>query len=393
MKMRPHILLSVLALAAQLGCSRAEDSGSSVSDDVPVVTTRSLDSLPTARLGEPVTVLGDAGVPLGDVVGAGRLSDGRLVVADGGNSVLHWFAADGRLVGSFGGPGDGPTEFRTIQAMGVLAGDTVWVYDFAHQRVTFVSPDRSASRVTSLRPRLGSGLAVGILSDGTILAAESWSSTGVAGAAQPGLNREPVAYVSYSREGELRDTLTLVPGREVILRLEDGRAVMGSAPLGRSAVHAVADDRLVVGDQEERELREYTVAGRLARVIRWGGADLRVDQRWEEAWRAERLASVGRGERAEVERQLAGTVLPERRPAFGHLLPGAVGGVWVGDYPMPGAEPAEWVYFDSAGVATERLRMPARFHPLQIGGGWVLGVARDAYDVETVELRRVETRQ
>ena len=54
-----------------------------------------------------------------------------------------------------------------------------------------------------------------------------------------GLDRELAAYVRYSAEGRLRDTVGLFPGREVWLRSEDGRGVMSSAPLGRRSVHAI----------------------------------------------------------------------------------------------------------------------------------------------------------
>lgn len=43
--------------------------------------------------------------PFFEVAGALRLTDGRLVVANGGAGALHFFAPDGAILGSVGGEG------------------------------------------------------------------------------------------------------------------------------------------------------------------------------------------------------------------------------------------------------------------------------------------------
>ncbi len=61
------------------------------------------------------------------VVGATRLSDGRIAVADGGSKELRFFDTNGRHLVSVGGPGEGPGEFRFLYSLDRLPGDTLIV--------------------------------------------------------------------------------------------------------------------------------------------------------------------------------------------------------------------------------------------------------------------------
>jgi hypothetical protein len=52
--------------------------------------------------------------------------------------------------------------------------------------------------------------------------------------------------------------------------------------------------------------------------------------------------------------------------------------------------PSIWNVFDRQGRWTGDVTMPARFLPTEIGADYVLGIARDADNVETVVMYRVE---
>lgn len=88
----------------------------------------------------------------------------------------------GAPLGTAGGMGDGPGEFRIIQAMGVTRADSVWVYDYSHRRLTFLDSGGQMVGMASLRPALSAGAIVGRLADGSFVAAEMWSTgrTGLA---------------------------------------------------------------------------------------------------------------------------------------------------------------------------------------------------------------------
>ncbi len=331
----------------------------------------------------------DATTDLTDVVGAALLEDGRIAIADAASSQVHYFGADGAHLATLGGAGDGPGEFRTIESLGVLPGDTVWVHDFAYQRLTFIDPELRIDRIVALQPRLGAGLAAGVLETGVVVVGQAWSSARVGAATEVGLNREPVAYAAYSARGELVDTVALVPGREVILSQEDGRGVMSPAPLGRHAVHALVGGRLVVGDQEDPELRVIDLGGGAPDTLRWSVPSLEVTPQMRDAWREERLAGVPASEHQELERSLLDAPWPDRRPAYGDLLPGGAHEIWVADFALPGRTPASWTVLGMDGALRASVPTPDGFRPLAIDGDRVVGVTRDEFGVPTVEVRRL----
>ena len=386
--------LLIAAVAGSTAACGPEPSPRTVavrdSAGVRIVTTLVPASARPFSVGPPTLSIGSEAAPLNRVVGTVRLSDGRIVVADGGDSILRFYSEAGELVGEVGGEGDGPGEFRLLQSLGRVSGDTVWAYDFSHRRITFASPDASMVGVVELRPPPGSGLAVGVLPDGSILLGESWS-TGVSRSSAPGLNRDPVAYVRYSASGSLIDTVTLAPGREVLLSMEDGRGVMSAAPLGRRAVHALVGETLAIGDQIDHEIRLWSPRGDLRGIMRWTGGDLEVGPGLRAAWREARLVGLPPEARAAAERDLAGLSYPTRRPAHGEILATDSGGLWVAEYAVDG-DSGRWAVFDSAGVWQGVVSMPDRFTPTRVGATWVLGVSRDEFDVERVEWRPLRSR-
>jgi DNA-binding beta-propeller fold protein YncE len=61
---------------------------------------------------------------------------GEIYVSDGyGNARMHKFSADGKLLGSWGGPGDGPGQFAIVHTCCVDANGTVYVSDRENDRI------------------------------------------------------------------------------------------------------------------------------------------------------------------------------------------------------------------------------------------------------------------
>jgi peptidylglycine monooxygenase len=69
-------------------------------------------------------------------------ASGEIYVADGyGNASVHRFSADGRHLGSWGGPGAGAGEFTTPHGIWVDAQERVLVADRENNRVQLFSPE------------------------------------------------------------------------------------------------------------------------------------------------------------------------------------------------------------------------------------------------------------
>ena len=68
--------------------------------------------------------------------------EGELYVSDGyGNALVHKFSADGRLLFSWGEPGDGPGQFRLPHGIAVDRQGTVYVADRENSRIQLFTPD------------------------------------------------------------------------------------------------------------------------------------------------------------------------------------------------------------------------------------------------------------
>ena len=380
-----------------VGCGPPAETPATVARDsagVRVVESRApRSSEPPWSVGEVLVEVGGEGTELASVAGAVRLSDGRIVVADEGNAEVRWFSPSGEPIGSIGGRGDGPGEFRLITGLGATAADSVWVYDFGHARLTWLAPDGGPAGSIPIRPPLGSGGVVGRLPDGGFLLAEAWSAARVGEATQPGLDRRPAAYVRYAPDGTARDTVGLFPGREVLLRLENGRAMMGTVPFARAASHALLPGgELVVGDQVDHRLSVHDAEGELLRLLRWRGPDLAIGEDEVDAWKERQVEAAEPRRRAEVRAYLADVPVPDTRPAYSRLLAAPSGALWVASYAHPGETPERWDVLAADGGWLGTVPMPVGFLPLQIGEGWVLGTERDAVDAEHVVVRRLMER-
>jgi DNA-binding beta-propeller fold protein YncE len=67
---------------------------------------------------------------------------GEIYVCDGyGNARVHKFSPDGRLLLSWGEPGDGPGQFRVPHGIAVDSGGVVHVADRENSRIQIFSPD------------------------------------------------------------------------------------------------------------------------------------------------------------------------------------------------------------------------------------------------------------
>lgn len=337
------------------------------------------------QVGDPKVIIGGAGVDLFDVAGAVRRPDGHFVVADGGTSRIFFFDPDGILESATGGEGDGPGEFRIIQSIGLGAGDTVWAYDFSHRRLSVYAAAGTLSRTLSLEPSLNAAALVGWSGEGFV-ATQLWGD-GDGGDLSPGLTRDPVAFVSYDRSGMLKDTIGMFPGREVLLRPEGARMTMGVAPFARGVSYDVAVGRLIVGDQVAYEIRTYELDGALRAVFRWAGVPLSVDAADVEAWKEQQVLSAAAADRPSVRAYLADVPIPDQRPAYGSILLSESGEIWVGSYALPSQMPSRWDVIEDDGAWLGSVQMPDGFRPLQIGEDWILGLTRDEFDVEKVELR------
>jgi hypothetical protein len=146
-----HYLTGAILLA---GCSQSapranapqftarDSAGIEVVDNLSSAgATWQVDSVPTTAIGSDE---GDPHAQFTRIVAAHRLSDRRVAVATDKGVLL--FGADGKFVRAVAGAGEGPGEFRDVEGLTRLRGDTLVVADFLGRKVAHFTPDGTLLR-------------------------------------------------------------------------------------------------------------------------------------------------------------------------------------------------------------------------------------------------------
>lgn len=347
----------------------------------------------------PILEIGPAGDESGTalfrVTDAVRLSDSRIVVANGGTSELLFFSSEGEFLDRAGGAGGGPGEFAVIGPGSVIklartTGDTLLAHDWAGGKVMTFAPTGGFVRSVSLREGSGDGrihLAAGVgwLNDGSLLA--TTTSFGQDPSDRPGpegrIVRPNRTLYRFAPDGMVADTIGSFLGDEDYLSLNSnldntgsGTLRIGKAPVpfARTFHAATGGNTLAVGVTDRPEILLYGSDGALRRIVRWSGKSRPVGASQREAW----IAVQGGG--APVAQ------FPRTMPAFEDLKLDPEGRLWVEAYEPPGsaASPSRWSVYDPQGRRLDDVAMPEGFQPLQIGSDYMLGVWRDEQGVEYV---------
>ncbi len=150
-----------------------------------VVTSAPLSSDATCIISEePTLVVGDNEHDdnqwFSTIRGAGRLSDGSIVVADRLAAELRIYDLEGRHLRSMGRSGEGPGEFRNPLGLWVTSGDTLWAGDYRPWRYNVFTAEGELVRQVNLKPTYpNSSRGGGILDNGfSINARTGWGTKG-----------------------------------------------------------------------------------------------------------------------------------------------------------------------------------------------------------------------
>ena len=330
------------------------------------------------------------------VTGATRLSDGRIVIANGGSMELKFYAPNGAHIFDAGGTGGGPGEFQSLGWFYRLGGDSLIVHDYRQHRTSVFDTDGAFARsfqfqatTEILRPA-----PAGVFQDGTFLVREGGFAISARGPIRIGRPEEEV--FRYDASGVVLHTLGSYPGIEFVIAPSGGVRPSGERVIGRSRRHFgrstaffVHGDHLYIGDNATYEIKVYSLDGELDLLIRKQHAHVAVTQDDIEAVRSETLARMRTDEvRRRVRQALRERpAAPATMPAFApEIRIDEVGNLWVQQYNRPKDKVPRWTVFDQDGVLLGSLTFPVAFSPLDIGPDYILGVWRDVDDVEHVQL-------
>ena len=347
-----------------------------------------LDSLPVVDLGGA----GDPTEEFSGVVLPFRLSDGRVVVANGGTNELRFFGPGGGWLKTVGRKGSGPGEFEQLGWLDLGVGDTLRTYDWSLRRLSVFTAHGDFQRL--ITPRSESFRPVGVLADGRLLAL---SQTVFTPSSKSGAGRDSMQLQVYDADGVLRDSLGRFPGNEHLVETGPNSVRVSGLPFGKNLIVVVGPGRLYVGTADGPEFTLLKPDGAPEKIVRWTAAPVPVTPADIEA----HVAAVGEGWRPGEEamrdqflKMVRRAPFPKWKPAYAGLLVDPDGSIWVRGYTEPDPEaPTEFEVFDAAGRWLGRVGMPARFIPTQIRDGFVTGTWKDPDDVLHVRAYRLGARK
>ena len=338
---------------------------------------------------------------LHEVIGATRLQDGRLVVANRGSSELKIFDASGLHVRNLGGPGQGPGELRGILRLQRLAADTLLVLSL-WPGLTWYSAEGGYLRSTPLELvgspnhpcRVGetwnwhlvpTGAVVRLLEDNTAPA--------FCGPTPDGVWRRSGLLGVPDFEGQTFDTIALLPASERV----GGRFRV----FGHTVALAFGKGRVYAGDTESETILALGMRGDTLATIPAPFEPRSIPTEIKD----EGLLEVEQPD-GSIRLMPGYSDYPEVYPRYGRLMVDEAGYLWIMEYPnalepfhswrltapVGGVIPSEassWRVLSPEGDAVAAIQIPPEFYPLEIGTDYVLGVSRDDLGVETVSLHRL----
>jgi hypothetical protein len=320
------------------------------------------------------------------------LSDGRIVVANGGTSELRFFGPDGTWIKSIGRRGAGPGEFENLGWLDGGAGDTLRTYDWSLRRLSVFSAAGDFVRPVSLLigGEVSSPRPLGILRDGRLVAQ---SQNAVTIESKPGAGRDTVPLFALDLSRGVADSLGRYPGHEHLIHTGKGSVSAGSLPFGRNLHVLVHESEVYVGTSDGPEVLVLGFDGRVERVMRWTAAPVPVTPADIEAYTEAISQEFGPGQEERREQfllRLKQTPFPKLKPAYAGLLAGPQGSIWVRRYAEPDrSAPVDFEVFDSTGRWLGGVRMPSGFDPSRITTGAVVGTWKDANHVQHVRVYRL----
>ncbi len=346
---------------------------------------------PSIRIG---TLDGSEPYLLHSVRAVERLDDGRILVANGGTGEVRLYDRTGTFVRSFGGEGDGPGEFRELSGLEVL-GDTLTVYDRRNGRLTTFELDGGLGGSVRLADtgdatyRVTDYHLAGAVDDGTfVFVPYAFDAPAMP---TPQQFWDSAANLAYRTDGTLLGPFAGASGMDMF-----GEPGLGtSVRLGAYSVSDAANGRFAISHGHAFEARVYVADGSLRRLVRRDGTPVPVRSDLLED-RLQWMLSNADGDRrkAQVRQRFDEDVtrgrIAESLPTYRAILLEEDGTLWALRYSVPWEDTVQlWDVFDQDGGWLGTVASPTGLEIRDVDSEYVVGVARDEYGVEYVQLHRL----
>jgi hypothetical protein len=309
-----------------------------------------------------------------------RLRDGSVLVVDdaltssGPKVRILVFDSAGHYLRSIGRIGKGPGEFNGIAAVGMWAGDSIFVFDQRLGMLHLFTMAGAFVRRASLTGFPAFELdPVGSAANGSFVVSRT--------------RHTPTAvmrdYHTVGGDG------TVSPAFAKDVRIGPRR--VEQTIWDEVGVDAVNQRNIYCTEPERYEIRQHTMDGRLARIMRVSLAPRAATQEEVTRHKERRVALVrarlGTGSADWMKAELDKLRAPGLLPTFADLIADAEGNLWAQELRPVGDEPQRWLVFDPGGALLGVMSFPADWEIHQIGADFILVATHDSEGLERLELR------
>jgi hypothetical protein len=355
--------------------------------------TAAAQELPWSIAPKPLLVLGDANDPQATLFGAGlvgatRLPNGNILVADRGDYSLRVFDPSGKLVKSLARKGVGPGE-ATFLAKLWRCGSEIVIYDIEGYRTTVFGTDLSLKR--SFRfgvvPGQRSTPYMSACNANGTFVHNGWEKTADM---KGGVFRSTVPIWLSGVDSSARHVGEMLGSERWGLVIDGKFRGTRPLPLGKQPVIAIGTDRFYIGTADTYTITMHDLTGRP--IGTFGKPNVQLATTDADIELAVDMEAAGQSDeaRARLRKSYEAMQLPKTVPAYQSMLVDAEGAVWVRDYPRAKSAWATWTVFSRDGKPLAAVQLPMHLTVFEIGRDYVLGRYVDpAEDIPEVRLYRL----
>lgn len=342
------LLLALLCL----GCTSEKSSinpGSAI--DLTVSTTRSITD------------------DFVDVVGAVRLLDGTVAVADRGRSVLRVFEAGTDSAYSLGSRGKGPGEFRYLHSLRSCEDNTLVAYDFELGRLSLFST-RAFIKQLQLPPRLIGADFVGCTSSDSMFFAHAPEQL-------PGFGLQtfPQTVFLFDADRGTNDWVTTIRGSE--MWVSEREQAFYERPFGLRSFAAVGPTGLIIAESHKGEIQKLSARGTRIAVKLSERPSRTATTADRTRYTDELLAEVGPKRASQVRSVLAEADWGTTLPVIDRMIASTNGDVWIRTPPAAGESMAVWRILGIGAASPRSLFLPSSDRVLFIDSEALIIMRRD----------------
>ena len=326
-----------------------------------------------------ITIRGRVGnlLQFAEAVGASRLPDGRIAVADGPEGTIRFFSPGGDLLSSFGRRGRGPGEFQQLSGLGRCRGDTLALSETFAQRITLITgAGQEVRRLQGLAPLRLACSGAGVLA--VLRQAREEPPPG----ATIQLIYAPLSLADAT--GRVIRELGRIPVMEVALL--DGQ--WNPRPLGPATTLAAGGGRIYVGTGDSARVVVFSDAGERLPPVQVGARRRSVRPAHVDAAIAALVWPLPEGLREPMGAKFRRIALPRELPAYHAVYATASGELWV-QTSFPGDAETSFEVFDSRGRPLGRATLPFEVRVFDVGDGYLLAGLEDAEGEPSVSMFHV----